>query len=269
MRLLIVDDEYYARQGIMTGVNWDALSFDEVLEAGSYAEAVEIMERQFKTGAPVDVCMCDIEMPDESGLELIAWINEHYPDTQCLILSCHDEFDLARQAVSLHCLDYVLKPVHYDKLTEILAGAIEEVKRHAHRQTMEGYGKLYVDSISSPRGDETGDVGDIVRKVADYIDAHLADKLSVRDLANMAYVSPDHLTRTFKKRFGKTVSDYITGKRMALAGELLHNKTLTITMVSDRVGYDNYSYFTEQFKKFYGCTPREYQNAQSLGQDSG
>ena len=40
-------------------------------------------------------------MPDESGLELIAWVNEHRPDTECIILSCHDEFDFARQAVKL------------------------------------------------------------------------------------------------------------------------------------------------------------------------
>ena len=46
-----------------------------------------------------------------------------------------------------------------------------------------------------------------------------------------------------------------------LAGELLRDNKLTITMVSDCVGFGNYSYFTEQFKKYYGMTPREYQNS--------
>ena len=45
---------------------------------------------------------------------------------------------------------------------------------------------------------------------------------------------------------------------MNLAGELLKKKELTITMVSDAVGFGNYSYFTDQFKKTYGMTPREY-----------
>lgn len=44
MRLLIVDDEYFARQGIMDGVNWEVLEFEEVLQAGSYGEAVEVFE---------------------------------------------------------------------------------------------------------------------------------------------------------------------------------------------------------------------------------
>ena len=80
------------------------------------------------------------------------------------------------------------------------------------------------------------------------------------NLANMVYVSPDHLTRTFKKKYQCTVSDYILKKRMIMAGELIKTSGMTITMVSDAVGFGNYSYFTEQFKKYYGMTPREYQH---------
>lgn len=252
MRLLIVDDEYFAIQGIMDGVNWEVLQFDEILQAGSYGQAVELLERQ-----PVEILLCDIEMPDESGLELIEWVNGHYPDTECIILSCHDEFDFARQAVRLKCLDYILKPVRYEFLTEVLGKAIETVEKKHRQSALEDYGKLYVESIAQSRKKESIDVVDTV---VDYINQHLSEELSVRSLANMAYVSPDHLTRSFKKRFSMTVSDYILQRRMTLAGELLRDNKLTITMVSDCVGFGNYSYFTEQFKKYYGMTPREYQN---------
>lgn len=96
--------------------------------------------------------------------------------------------------------------------------------------------------------------------MAKYIEDHLSEDMSVSKLANMVYVSPDHLTRSFKKRLGQTVSDYILQKRMILAGELLRDRKMTITMVSDCVGFSNYSYFTEQFKKYYKMTPREYQS---------
>lgn len=46
---------------------------------------------------------------------------------------------------------------------------------------------------------------------------------------------------------------------MTLAGELLKNTKMTVTMVSDKVGFNNYSYFAEQFKRYYGMIPREYQ----------
>lgn len=78
-------------------------------------------------------------------------------------------------------------------------------------------------------------------------------------LAGMAFLSADHLTRSFKKRYGKTVSEYILSQRMQLARELLRNSDLTITMVAGKVGFGSYSHFTEQFKKFYGMTPREFQ----------
>ena len=120
MKLLIVDDEMYAVQGILDGVDWETLGFEEVLTAYSYTQAVKKMQDTF-----VDVMLCDIEMPDESGLELVAYANAHSPGTACIILSCHDEFDYARQAVKLDCLDYVLKPVRYETLTEILQKAMD------------------------------------------------------------------------------------------------------------------------------------------------
>lgn len=251
MKLLIVDDEIFAIQGIMQGVNWEVLDYDEVLQANSYAQAVEVLTKK-----PAEVVLCDIEMPDESGLELIGWINEHLPETECIILSCHDEFDFARQAVKLKCLDYILKPARYDFLTEVLRKAYETVNEKNRQAVLEGYGKIYIDNLSRSKREDNVDA---VEKVADYIDRHLADDLSVKTLANMAYISPDHLTRSFKKKFHQTVSDYILQKRMIMAGELLKEEKMTITMVSDCVGFGNYSYFTEQFKKYHGMTPREYQ----------
>lgn len=262
MKIMIVDDEYFARQGILDGVNWDVLSFDEILQAGSYTEAVEQFERMAQKKETIDLILCDIEMPDESGLDLIEWVNENSPQTECIILSCHDEFDFARQAVHLKCLDYILKPVRYDYLTEILGKSIQHVTG-AHRQSeLEKYGKMYIDHISQ---EKTGDVIDVVEQVTAYIEQHISEELSVSSLASMVYVSPDHLTRTFKKRFGKTLSDYLLERRMKLAGELLRDRRMSITMVSDCVGFGNYSRFTEQFKKYYGMTPRKYQ--QSLSQE--
>lgn len=252
MKLLIVDDEIFAIEGIKAGVNWEVLEFSEVLTANSYAQAVEIMEKN-----PAEIILCDIEMPNESGLELVAWVNEHHPMTECIILSCHDEFDFARQAVQLKCLDYILKPTRYDFLTEVLHKAIQTMKEKNHQNIMEGYGQLYIENLSKSSGAQTENIAE---KTAHYIEQHLSEELSVGSLANMVYVSSDHLTRTFKKQYQCTVSDYILKKRMIMAGELIKQSGMTVTMVSDAVGFGNYSYFTEQFKKYYGMTPREFQH---------
>ncbi len=251
MKLMIVDDEYFAVQGILDGVNWDLLGFEQVFTAYSYTEAVEIFQKNY-----IEILLSDIELSDETGLELVDWVNKHSPNTQCIMLSCHDEFDYARQALSLKCLDYVLKPVRFDKLTEILQNAMETVERKRQQELLEQYGQQYLDAVAKKsRGDQVDGVEEVER----YINEHLSEDLSVRELADMVYLSADHLTRSFKKRFGKTVSNYILDKRMELASQLLKRQDLTITMISDAVGYGNYSFFTEQFKKTFGMTPREYQ----------
>lgn len=251
MNILIVDDEQLAVQGILDGVNWEQLDFSKVLTAGSYQEAAEIFENTY-----IDILVSDIEMPGESGLRLIEYVNAHSPNTECIILTCHDEFDYAQAAVHLNCMEYVLKPIRYPKLTEILLSAKKKVAQRRQSEQIRQYGQQYIDSLAK---ESRGDTANALESAVGYIDSHLADELSVRDIAAACYVSGDHLTRLFKKKFGKSVSEYIQEKRIRLAGELLRRQDMTISMVANSVGFGNYSYFTEQFKKYFGVTPREYQ----------
>lgn len=96
MNLLIVDDEQQILQGILSGVSWELLGFSEVFTAGGYEQAVEIFEHH-----PIEILLSDIELDRRSGLDLIEWVNDHSPDTACLILSCHEDFNFAKRAVKL------------------------------------------------------------------------------------------------------------------------------------------------------------------------
>lgn len=251
MRLLLVDDEPIAIAGIRHGVDLRKLGFREVFTAGSYTEAVEILSEE-----QIDLAVCDIEMPDQSGIELMGWMAENSPDTETIVLSCHDEFSYAQQAIRLHCLEYVLKPVRYEILAEVLESAVKTIEEKRQKSLMTEYGQRYIDRLGKTGTESTGNA---VEKVAHYIDTHLEEDLSVKALAGMVFLSADHLTRSFKKQYGKTVSDYILAKRMELARELLRSSELTITMVAGKIGFSSYSHFTEQFKKIYGITPRKFQ----------
>ena len=251
MTILIVDDEPLAVQGILDGVNWETLNFDKVLTANSYAEAASVFKNTY-----VDVLVSDIEMPGESGLKLIEYVNAHSANTECIILTAHDEFDYARSAVRLNCMEYVLKPIRYQLLTEILHRAEEKVALRRKNEQIRQYGEQYIDSLAK---ETRGETANALEQAVAYIEGHLAEELSVRDLAAGCYVSADHLTRLFKKKYGMTVSEFIQDRRITLAGELLSRGDQTISMVANTVGFGNYSYFTEQFKKRYGMTPREYQ----------
>ena len=112
-------------------MDFKKLGFFAVYTAECHTEAVEVLLRE-----KIDLAICDIEMPDESGIELIEWMRKHSPQTESIILSGHDEFDYARQAVRLDCLEYVLKPVRYEVLTEVVERAVRKIQNRRKTQIM-------------------------------------------------------------------------------------------------------------------------------------
>ena len=85
-----------------------------------------------------------------------------------------------------------------------------------------------------------------------------SETLSVNELAKHLFVHPVYLNRIFKKERNMTVGAYITDAKMKMAGELLKSGKFTVTAVAEMVGYQGYSNFNSNFKKYYGCNPKEY-----------
>ena len=124
MKLLIVDDEKSALEAIEKNIHWDALPFDKVMYACSKAEALEKFAQE-----QIQVLLCDIEMPAGSGLELLEWVNENRHNVCGILMTCHADFSYAQQAVRLGGFDYILKPLHFDKLQEVLSKAAAHVEK--------------------------------------------------------------------------------------------------------------------------------------------
>lgn len=126
MTILLVDDERVTLEAIRSSIDWAALDVDCVLEAQDAASARSLCLEQ-----NIRLMLCDIEMPGESGLELVRWAKLHCPDMLCLLLTGHAEFDYARQAVELGAFEYLLKPVAMEQLAQALRRAVDELRRRA------------------------------------------------------------------------------------------------------------------------------------------
>lgn len=70
----------------------------------------------------------DIDMPGGSGLELIQYVKEEFPNIEKFFLTCHADFQFAQQAVRLGCVDYLLKPVDYSEVDRNLMIAVGRLK---------------------------------------------------------------------------------------------------------------------------------------------
>jgi AraC-like DNA-binding protein len=102
-----------------------------------------------------------------------------------------------------------------------------------------------------------GKISDIVR----YINDSYAEPLSLTGLAERFYVSPYHLSRTFKEATGFTFTDYVNLTRIKEAQRLLRETALSVTEVAAASGFDNFSHFGKTFKKMTRLTPRAYRSS--------
>jgi two-component system response regulator YesN len=98
----------------------------------------------------------------------------------------------------------------------------------------------------------------VVNTICDYIDQNYQENITRTSLAKIVYLSPDYIARYFKKETGISLVNYIIKKRVDIAKELLNNTDLPVHIISDKVGYGNYSYFTKLFKKETNYTPVDY-----------
>lgn len=135
MRLLIVDDEQFAVEGLLYCCDWKAYGIEEVLTANRADKA-----RALLNDHRIELLICDIEMPDEDGLSLVGWVREHSPWTESIFLTCHSEFSYAKKAVNLGSFDYLLKPVDTDELLSAVSGMMAAIRE---KEEYESYNRMY------------------------------------------------------------------------------------------------------------------------------
>lgn len=101
----------------------------------------------------------------------------------------------------------------------------------------------------------------ILKLVEDYITQNYTDmELSVEDVAAGVYLDSSYLRRVVSKHTGGTILDLITGARMKEAARLIAQDQITVSEISERVGYKEAGYFSKCFKKYYGVSPKQYIN---------
>lgn len=259
MNLLIVNDIVIEANTIASDIDWQTYGIVQVFTAYSAVGAKEIIQKH-----PVDILLCDIEMPDENGLSLIHWIQDHHYDIDCVLLTCHADFEYAREGLSLGCQDYITLPAKY----EDIAGSVQKVRlrrqQHQDEKRLQDYGKNWLANQAEALESQEDmnprcTPAEIADKCVEYILNHIGDSdLSVTGVANSVFLNPIYLNRIFKKEKGSTISQWIIKERMELASTLLLTTDKPAVDVAYQIGYNNYPYFSTVFKKYFGVTPSQY-----------
>jgi AraC family transcriptional regulator len=102
-----------------------------------------------------------------------------------------------------------------------------------------------------------------MRRVLDYIDAHLTDELGLVELAAIAELSAHHFGEAFKISVGKSPHRFLTERRVRRALELLRDKDRSIVEIARRAGFSSQSRLTENFRRVMRLTPGRFRRSLS------
>ncbi|MBQ7059905.1 MAG: helix-turn-helix domain-containing protein [Firmicutes bacterium] len=246
MNILLIDDDVDVTDAMIGAIDFSSLGFTRVFTAADARTAREILRSE-----TIDVMVTDIELPGQTGLQILEWVRDRQMNTIALFCTCYADFNYAKKAIELQCFDYFLKPISYDELSERLRQAGKEAEK-----------RFYSTKKPEPVLPSHSRIC-LIRDVKAYIASHLSEDLSSPLIARHFFMNPDYLNRLFKEDEGITLHQYILDTRIALVKKQLTSTNLSINQIAQSVGYDNFSYFSQLFRKKTGLTPVEYRKNQT------
>ncbi|OPX45975.1 HTH-type transcriptional regulator YesS [Ruminiclostridium hungatei] len=122
IKIMIVDDEFVIRQGIITSIEWESMGMTIVGEAANGKEAYEKA-----LSLEPHIIVTDVKMPIMDGLELTRLVREAMPKVRIIIISGYDEFQYAREALRMGVSEYLLKPIGADELVKLMLKQCNEI----------------------------------------------------------------------------------------------------------------------------------------------
>lgn len=249
MTLMLVDDDIEMIEMMSGLVDWTNYGYDRVITAAGGPEAIQAIGND-----PVDLLISDIGMPVMDGYELSRLLKERNPELMIVFLTCHEDFDHAKQAISVGADDYVLK---YSLTEKSLAEVLREMERKRKgRHYEENLLLQHQNAKAAGEASLTFTANEDINQVLRYIAENLDKKISLQSAADHIYKNSSYLSRLFKQHIGMSFTDYLIRQRIEKATRLLADSSLSAEEISEQIGIDNVSYFYQFYKRETGKTPR-------------
>jgi len=201
-----------------------------------------------------DAVITDLIMPEVGGISLCQKIRQN-PETNYLpviILTSETDEETERQCIENGADSYLTKPISLELLKITVAQAIQtrDMIRNKYRSNV----KLDFSEIQmrSPDSRLIANVIETIRKNIENPD------FSVDDLSREVGLSRVHLNRKLKENINISPSNLIKSIRLKQAAYLLIKNKVNVSEVAYKVGFSSPSYFSNNFREYFGMTPSEF-----------
>ena len=250
MRILLIDDEETIILGIRHHLEQLKFIKAEVMCACSGMEALDIVEYFHP-----ELMLVDIRMPNMDGLELIDKINHKYYCPNIIILSAYRNFDYAQRAIEVKVLRYMLKPINFDLLDQVILEIVSAKDRRLDiPDVLAGYMDLFQNIALTPQSTQ-------LKKIVDFIRDHYEEQLSLNGLSEQFHISESSICLLFKKEMSTSFVSYLSDLRVWKAMELLlENPDMSVDQISYRVGYQTNRQLFRLFHKKLKMSPMSFRD---------
>jgi YesN/AraC family two-component response regulator len=245
--ILIVEDNKELRNYIKSCLG----SFYKVLEAANGKEGIEIAINKMP-----DMIISDIMMPIMDGLQLCKKLKEdintsHIP---IILLTARVTMLQMKEALELGADDYITKPFS----SNILLLKIKNIL--LSRENLKNlYGKQF--SLESMGVEVISADDKFMQKLYKVVEKHLDNPdLNIEKFCDEINMSSANLYRKIKAVTNLSPLEYVKSVRMQLAAKMLMETDLSITEVSEKVGFNSLIHFSSTFRKHFGFSPTKYVN---------
>lgn len=180
-----------------------------------------------------------------------------------------ESYNLSRQTVRRLCFE--LAGCVYFSYTgeagEADTGKLDALSKSLRAASREEACNVTEMFLAQMLGGQDENVHEIIAKAKYYISEHLAEELTVSNIAVSMYITPNYFSRLFKRVTKEGCNEYIVRKRIEKAKSLLDTTTLKVGEIALMVGYRDTNYFSLAFKKHTGKSPTKYrEEIQGVGE---
>ena len=252
--VLVADDNSELRRYIARALS----ETYDVIECSNGVDATE-----YASSRMPDIVVSDIMMPKKDGIQVCHSIKNdprtsHIP---VILLTARSTMIQIEEGLKIGADDYITKPFNMSilllRIANILASR-ERMKQH--------YSKEFNVEGVTEGGDMTSSDERIMQKLYSVIDKNIGNpSLDIELLCGEVGMSKTNLYYKVKSIAGYAPSEFIRHCRMERAAKMLSEGGIPVSEVAIAVGYNDHAYFSNCFKKAFGCSPSEYSKKEKAG----